>query len=216
MPIGPDLITVEELKLAKGESSADTEHDEKYQQAIRNASTAVRRFADRAFGMPYTEGDRIYNYDESGYLDTDDAGEVIKVTFILGTLETELQRTYWRAEPQEGPPYNYLYIPRWAGIYSPQMGFRYNLDRISQERGWPGLNPQVKVRAKWGWPEVPDDVRQATIWTAAKFAEKPDQMISESIANYSYTSQVRGNAGPPPAIPAPAQDVLAAYVRFQI
>lgn len=210
-----DLITLEELKNALGDSEVDELLDKKLEKAISAASTAVRRFADRSFGLPLVKGSRIYEYDSSGFVDIDDAGAVQNIVFIFGTLETIVTPFYWRAEPQEGPPYTYLRVPHWAGVYSPEMGFRYNLDVISRERGWPGLIPQIKVEADWGWPEVPEDVRQAAIWTAAKFAEKPDQLVSESIEHYSYTSQARVG-GPLPAIPSPAQDLLAAYVRFQI
>lgn len=210
-----DLITLEELKVAMGMDLSETDQDQKLTKAIAAASTAVRRFADRSFGLPLTEGVRTYEYDSSGYLDIDDAGEIISVVFNLVSFKFPITTFYWRAEPQEGPPYTYLKIPHWAGVYSPEMGFTRNFDVIAKERGWPGLPPTVEVTAKWGWPEVPDDVRQAAIWTAAKFQEKPDQLVSESIANYSYLSQTR-TGGPAPAIPSQAQDLLAAYVRFQI
>jgi hypothetical protein len=212
-----DLITLEELKIALGASLTEVDDlkDKKLAKAISAASVAVRRFADRSFGLPLVAGSRIYEYDSSGFVDIDDAGEVSSVVFIFGGLEMPITNFYWRPEPQEGPPYTYLAIPHWAGVYSPQMGFTKNLDVIAKDRGWPGLIPTVKVFGKFGWPEVPDDVRQATIWTAAKFQEKPDQLVAESIANYSYLSQNRGS-GPPPAIPPDAQDILAAYVRFQV
>lgn len=210
-----DLITLEELKIALGYSETEALRDAKLEKAISAASNAVRRFADRSFGLPLVKATRTYEYDSSGFLDIDDAGVVISVNFVFGGLETPITTFYWRAEPQEGPPYTYLRIPHWAGVYSPEMGFTYNLDVIARDKGWPGLIPQVKVEAEWGWPEVPEDVRQATIWTAAKFAEKPDQLVSETIEHYSYTSQAR-TGGPLPAVPSPAQDLLAAYVRFQI
>lgn len=213
-----DLITLDELKYALSDDidEATPELDQRLRKAISGASEAVRKFADRSFGEPNVVATRIYDYDYSGYLDIDDAWEVQTVEFVMRSLGFPLTNEYWRAEPVAGPPYEYIIVPKWAGIYSPQMGFRRNLDRISKEANWVGVGPQVKITAKWGWPEVPQDVRQAVIWTAANFAEKPDQMVGESIANYSYTSQSRASQGPPPAIPSKAQDILAPYVRFQI
>lgn len=213
-----DLISLDELKYSLGDSvsEATPDLDAKLHKSISAASDAIRKFTDRSFGVSIAKGVRIYDFDTSGYLDIDDAWLVEKVDFTIRTFTFPVPTEYWRSEPVEGPPYEYLVIPKWAGVYSPQMGFTYNLDRISQEHGWPGLMPQVKVEAEWGWPEVPEDVRQAAILTAATMAEKPDQMVSESIAQYSYTSQNRATAGPPPAIPSKAQDLLAPYVRFLI
>lgn len=211
------LITLEELKFAMNIAAGEVDalRDARLQQAIRDASAAVRRFADRAFGKPVSAETRIYEWDHSGYLDIDDAMSVTAVVFTFGGFEFTIEPFYWRPEPQEGPPYTYLTIPHWAGIYDPQMGFEKNLDVISKDRGWPGLIPTIKVTASWGWPTIPDDVKRATIWTAAAMSEKPENYVSQSIAGYSYTTSNR-TSGLPTAIPAMAQDILAAYVRFQI
>jgi hypothetical protein len=212
-----NLINLEELKFAMNIAAGEVDalRDARLQQAIRDASAAVRRFADRAFGKPEVPGTRIYEWDASGYLDIDDCMSVTSVVFTFGGFEFPIEPFYWRPEPQEGPPYIYLTIPHWAGVYSPEMGFERNLDVISKDRGWPGLIPTVKVTASWGWPEVPADVRRATIWTAAAMSEKPENYVSESIAGYSYSTSNR-TSGLPTAIPAQAQDILSAYVRFQI
>lgn len=215
----PDLITLEDLKISMRIPDTDTDRDAQLSKAITLASASIRSFTDRSFGAPIKKGVKIYEYDSSGFLDIDDAMAIENVEFVFGGLKTPITNFYWRAEPQAGPPYSYIVIPVWAGIYSPQMGFKYNLDVISRDRGWPGLIPVVEVTAKFGWPEVPDDVEQAAIWTAARFSEKPDALISESIANYSYTTQLRGGGGfggPLGAIPSEAQDILASYIRFLV
>jgi hypothetical protein len=222
MPVAENnLITLNEFKIAMGipETEENILQDEKYNQAITAASIAVRNFADRAFGLPEKQKTNIYEYDSSGFVDIDDCMAVEEVVFTFGGFKTPIEQFYWRPEPQAGPPYTYLSVPHWAGIYSPEMGFTYNLDVIAKDRGWPGLIPLIEVKGKYGWPNPPGDVKQAAIWTAAKFQEKPDQLVSESIANYSYTAQLRGGGGfggPPPAIPSDAQDILIAYTRFQI
>jgi hypothetical protein len=223
MAVG-DLITLEELKRAyyyPASLTEDKRRDENLSASITTASQAIRKFADRSFGMGTETKTMAYEYDSSGFIDINDAWKVLKVEFVFGGLHTKIEEFYWRAEPQEGPPYYYLTIPHWAGIYSPQMGFRYNLDVIARDRGWPGLIPLVEVEAEFGWPEVPVDVKQAAIYTAAKFAEKPGQFVSERIQDYAYTTQLRGtpaepNTGTVTALPQEAQDLLAPYVRFQI
>lgn len=220
-----DLITLEEFKIAMGNSTseADDARDKKYSKAISAASDAIRQYTDRAFGAPVEPGTRVYEFDDSGYLDIDDCMKVNTVAIKVSTFEQPLETEYWRPEPQAGPPYTYLLIPKWHGIYSPEMGFKKNLDRISKERGFPGLLPTVIVNADWGWATVPEAVRQAAIWTTAKFQEKPDQLVSESIANYSYTTQIRGGGSgqpggstQPTALPIDAQEALEPYIRVLI
>lgn len=213
-----DLITLEQLKIAEGIQAGDTDEarDKRYEQAIKGASAAIRKYADRAFGIEAKAGTRTYEYDGSGYVDIDDAMTVTEVTFIFGTLETPLSSFYWRPEPQEGPPYSYLTIPHWAGIYSPEMGFTYNLDVISKDRGWPGLIPLVKVVGEFGWPEVPSDVQQACIITAGALSEKPTAHASERIASYSWAQSIRGDLTDVTAIPARAMDLLEPYIRMKI
>jgi hypothetical protein len=212
-----NLISLAQLKASMGIAAGEVDivRDEKLEQAIAFASVAIRSYSDRAFGTPAVKGTRIYEYDSSGYLDIDDAMSVESLAFIFGSFETPIETVYWRAEPQEGPPYSYLTVPHWAGSIDPEMGFRYNLDVVSKDKGWPGLIPTIKVNGEFGWPDVPADVQQAAIWTAAAMAEKPDQMVSESIAGYSYTSSNRTSSAVT-AIPSRAKDLLAAYERFQV
>lgn len=221
------LITLEQVKIAKGVTDNDAARDARYEQAIEFASTAVRKYADRLFGIPLVKETRSWEYDSSGYLDIDDAATVEGVVFVFGGLRMPITTFYWRAEPQGGPVYSYLNIPHWAGIYSPEMGFTYNLDVISKDRGWPGLIPLIEVTATWGWPTVPLDVQQATILTALEFADIPDNFVSENISgsSYSYQTAIRVGSGSPgggandllpSAIPGRAQDLLAPYVRFLI
>lgn len=212
-----NLISLEQLRVAHGvpKSTSDPELDAKYEQAIRGASAAIRSYTDRAFGVPTKTSTKLYEYDSSGFIDIDDAMEVKTVAFRFGALTLPLDEFYWRPEPQAGPPYEYMTIPHWAGIYSPQMGFRYNLDVISKERGWPGLIPLIAIEAVWGWPEIPADVEEAAILTAAAFALKPDAFVGESIENYSYTMGTRSSMKAE-AIPDRARDLLNTFVRFQI
>lgn len=212
-PEGTNLITLEELKIANGETG--TVNDQNYTRAIESVSEAIRKYTDRSFGLPLVNEVRIYDYDVSGYIDIDDCTNVDSVEFKLGELVTPVQSYAWRAEPAQGPVHDYLVIPHWAGAYSPEMGFRYNLDVISRERGWPGVPPVVLVKATFGWPQTPADVREAAILVATSFSDDPEENVSESIENYAYSkggSRAFG-AAESVAISGRAKDLLSPYVR---
>ena len=217
------LITLEQLLRAKGqkEESLNPGDVERYEQAIETASEACRTFTDRKFGQKVYTASKQYEYEGNAYLDIDDCQKVEEVVFIFGELRTPITTFYYRALPQDGPPYTYLTIPHWAGIYSPEMGFTKNLDVIVKDHGWPGLIPLVEIKGEWGWgQEIPPDVRQAVILTALDYTDAPEPFISENIQGYSYTTAIRTGPGQndllPTAIPGRAQDLLLPYTRFQI
>lgn len=210
------LITLDELldalDITPGDATEQVQR--KYTQAIAGASAAVSSYADRAFASPVVTEQRTFEYDGSGFLDLDDCSAVTAVTISSYGVDSVLAADEWTAEPFGGPVYTYLVLPAHRGFGSPAMGFTRNLDRIAAERGWLGQT-LVKVDATWGWPTVPDDVKQAVIWTAAEMGDKPGGMRSEAIANYSYS---RDTPGLPevPAIPNRAKDLLAPYVRYKV
>lgn len=213
----PDLITVPELRvsLAIPATDVDDDRDARLAQAIKGASAAVRTYCDRDFGGTPTAAQRQYEWDNSGFVDIDDAVAVTGVTYSIGGFDTLIAANQWRAEPFGYPVFTYIVMPPISGmLFSPAMGFNQNLDVLYKDRGFVGLGPIVKVDGTWGWPATPDDVKQATIWVAAQMAQDPNAYASESIANYSRASLIRGIV--PEAIPERARDLLAPYVRMQV
>lgn len=210
------LVQLGEFAAAMGTASGDLDAltQQRYEQAIAGASAAVSHYADRAFASPVVTEQRTFEYDGSGFLDVDDCSSITAITFSYSGVDSVLDPLEWTAEPWGGPVYTYVILPENVGALSPAMGFTRNLDVIYRERGWRG-NAFVKVDATWGWPEVPEDVKQAVILTAAEMSDKPGGMRSEAIAGYSYT---RDTPGLPevPAIPERAKDLLAPYLRYKV
>lgn len=217
-PTANNLITLEQVRRAKGLQDDEHASDEKYEDAIAFVSEAIRKYCDRSFGLPLTTGVREYEYDQDGFVDIDDAAVIESVEFKIGTFIAPVQSFAWRAEPIKGPPFDYIAIPHWASSYSPEMGFMYNLDVLSRERRFAYLPPTVLVKGTWGWPEVPLDVQQAAILTVINYADDPDENISESIENYSFSrgGSRQFGAAESVAISGRARDLLAPYVRFLI
>ncbi len=213
-----DLITLDRLLDALNKLQADMEPQEvrKYQASIKSASAAVRAYTQRDFTVntSRTAKVRTFEYDDSGYVDIDDAQTISSVSVIFPysaptyTLRTEM----WQALPYDGPVFDniVLYGPINYGGISPEMGFTWNLDRYEGNFGGPP--PAIEVTAVWGWPEIPEDVQQATIWTSAAFAEDARQVTSESIEGFSRSMNVLA----PTALPLRARDLLDQYKRITV
>lgn len=212
------LVTLTRFKSSLenvNDPSAPDPRDAQYNAAIIAASELVRNYTSFRFDLADEFADpepRDYEYDGSGFLDIDEAWSVVSVsqhgnydqayTWTLSTYE-------WGAYPLNKPVKYWLQLPQnFAGVgMSPEMGFAYNLDTLYykyQER--PNI---VTVTALWGWPEIPEDVQQATIWTATAITETSKPYTSESIEGYSRT---RGAADDGEALPERAKAALAPYL----
>lgn len=201
MPL-PDLITLTDLKVALDRPLSDTTDDDRYEWAISAASAAVRASANRDFNTDTVTEAREWLYDGAAMLQIDDA---ISITEVRISGES-LPEDSWMARPYStGMPYMWLELPPFTPGYSGQMGFTRGLDKWN-----PALTTQrVAVDGTWGWTEVPLDVQQATIWTAALFADNPTPYVSENIEGYSYTRQNPIREG----VPQRARQLLVPYAR---
>jgi hypothetical protein len=211
-----DLITLAEFKTAMGVAAGDVDptRDARYQQSIDQASTAVSTYTDRDFATATVTEQRSFEYDGSGFVDIDDCSNITAVTYSISGYDTLIPTFEWRGEPYGGAVFTYLVVPNWGPRFSPEMGFTSNIDVLYREGRFTGLGPTVKVDGTWGWTDVPDDVKRAVIWTAVSMADNPEPYISESIADYSHTSEARGLTED--AIPGRAKDLLAPYMRMKV
>jgi len=202
-----DLITRQQLI-----DAGITGSNAKLDQAITNASYAIRAYTERHFAEAGSTSTRTFLYDGSGFLTIDDASSVTVVKLDNQTLTQNLD---WLAMPDRG-----IYTPDVQGVYewlelpsyreeSPQMGFMYNLDTLWWRYK---RHHTVDVTGTWGWATVPGDVQQAAIWTAAYFAETPKPYISQTISDYSVTTM---QDAPNDAIPERAKALLNPYRRVK-
>lgn len=206
------IISLDDLKTALGIPLSNTTRDDQLNAAVNAASTAVLNYTDRDFGLGTATEQRTYEYDGSGVLDIDDCTAVTAVTLSYNGADTVLPPDQWNQQPYGSGIITHILLPmgRYGG--SPDMGFTRNLDVYARE-GYTSLTPTLaKVDATFGWPQVPNDVKQAAIWIAAAMAEDVRPFISETIEGYSRT------VGPAPrqAIPSRALDLLVPYQRFNV
>lgn len=213
-----DLITLEQLLDFENKVLADLEPQEvrKFTSAISAASAAVRAYTDRDFTLNASgvATSRTFEYDDSGYIDIDDAQAVTTVAIIFpyNAPTMTLNGNQFQALPFDGPVKDniIIYYPDFARGMSREMGFTWNLDTYDGPMGGPP--PVVDVTAVWGWAEIPEDVQMATIWIASAFSEDDRSITSENIDSFgrSYST------APPSAIPLRARDLLDQYRRIVV
>lgn len=200
-----DIITTAEYAAATGSSATDP----RLPSLITNASAVIKTYTGRNIGDPAVTGTRTYEYDGSGFVEIDDAGAITAVS-IDGSALTIGRDVL--LEPYAGPVYTWLELYRIGRrSVSPEMGFTYNLDQL-----WPFVEqrPIVSVTGTFGWPTIPDDIKQAAIWTVQSwYDENEGDLSSEGIESYSRSWAIPGAVAERRAIPNRALDILAPYRR---
>lgn len=221
-----DLITLQEYRDATGYQSVDATFDTQITAAIRYASAAVRNFTERDLGVANVTEARTFDYDGSGYCDIDDCTTITAVTLVVtGAVDQLLDPIMYRAMPalrDDSPVFYYLYMPgvTYYGA-SPLMGFTRNIDVLWGEGRWATQPPMVMVNATWGWPIVPDDVKQAVIWAVEDWkgttASSAGPLTAHSIESFSETFGSRtGQTAVAGALPQRSLDLLAHYAKIHV
>jgi len=147
----------------------DSVEDTLLEQIVESASRSIDRIANRRFYLDATASARTYRPIGNLRVITDDIGSTSGLILktdpnSTGTyLTTFTLNTDYIAEPTnalaKGRPVNYLTI---VGSTALSLPVNY----------W----PQVQVTAKWGWPEVPDDIEQATYILSADLYKRKDSI----------------------------------------
>lgn len=221
-----DLITLNEFKTAAGIALTNTLHDAEYTWMIPVASRMVSQYAGRDFGAPNVTEQRPFEYDGSGYLDIDDAQSISAVAMAVpGGSDLPLDSTYqWFPLPNkrdDSPVYYYISLPNFIGSsgFSSEMGFTRNLDVWVNDYGRPRIPTILKVTGVWGWPTIPEDVKQAVVWTIEGWHSRgeDEDLTAEAISGYSRSWGQRGAGSTPAlAIPSRARDVLSNYEKISV
>lgn len=213
-----DLITLDRLLDALDKVPGDMELYEidKFTAAITSASVAIRNFTDREFVLNTNAAvtTREVEWDDSGYVDIPDAQGITSVTakFNWGAPPVTLRPEQWRLMPFDSIVKDTLIVNGPIYGMSPAMGFTWNLDRFSAEHGVAEFPPILEVTGVFGWPEIPADVEQATIWTASAFAEEEKSVAAENISSFGRTYTTTQAA----AIPLRARELLDQYKRITV
>ncbi|CAB4183079.1 gp6 domain containing protein [uncultured Caudovirales phage] len=205
-----EIITLNQLKDSLGVPYSDTTKDLKLEQAISSATSAIRTYLDRDFGTSIITEEREFVYDGSGILEMDDCA-LNSITSVK-IADRQVSTREFLAQPTRRSPVHYWMVLAPSYGISPAMGFTWNLDTYYLYANPITYTLRVKVTADWGWPQIPDDIQQAAIYTAAAMAESPKPYVSQQYQSYSVQL-------PNPmtdAIPARAVALLAPYQRIRL
>ena len=153
-----DYVTLDEFKDLLDEPGTD--RDAALTRVLSGAERAVERHCGRVFTVAADTSQRVFRPRDNvvrerdgDRLLVDDIGSLTGLAVETGTqvtswvpIDTQFVETYPTTAPTDGHPVTSL-------LY---LG-----------RAWPLIGGQrVRVTARWGWPAVPDDVKQAVLLQA--------------------------------------------------
>lgn len=196
-----DYATLNQLKSAL--RITDTVDDTLLETALDSASRWVDGWCDRTFaaaGTAVTFRDYVPT-ETFGIVQIDDCVEVTEVRVdddLDQTFSKTLRSIDWAAEP----------------VNSVTSGLTLPFTRLrSYEDGyWPVWRgqPTVRVYARYGWPAIPDPVREATILQASRLFTRLDAPLG--VAGFGDMGAMRVSRFVDPDV----EMLLAPYRRIRI
>lgn len=192
-----NYTTLPLLKQALGMGAADTSRDDLLNLALGAASRSVDNYTGRRFDLAATATARTYDTAgrllDNGLLLVDDIGDTTGLV-----VETGYGSTWTTVTPAD-----VTYSP----VNAASIGWPYT--GIVRAASWPGYPSFVRVTAKWGWPEVPDEVEQATLLQAARLFKRKDS--PEGILGSSEWGALRVSRMDPDVASLLARYVVVAF-----
>lgn len=162
---GRDYTTLAELKASLSIPTTDSADDDALERAIRAASRAVDKHCKRRFWQATAATARSYDADAWDFLYVDDISTLTGLIVATDDNDDGTAETTWTITTDfVAKPSNNLADDRPV----------YRLEAVGNRRFPRGRHPGVQVTARWGWPVVPDEVRDATLLKAAKLFRRKD------------------------------------------
>lgn len=153
-------ITLNELKTALNIGTADTVDDDALTAAMSAAAGAVTAYCDRYFGQTGTIGTpvaRMYHPDD----------RVVYTDDLVSFSAVE----YADADAQDWTSIGTAVVtPLPPNAATLEPAHPYTALRAQSTAGWPDDDGWVRITGVWGWPEVPSQIKQATLLQAVRLA----------------------------------------------
>jgi hypothetical protein len=143
--------------------SADTSRDDLLDTALAAASRGIDRSTGRRFHLDVTASARTFN--PSGRVVRDEGGA--RLLIDDAGAEPEL------VEVGSGGSYT-AFADYETGPDNALAKGRPITSLLTPSAYWGGGSTRVRVTARWGWPAVPDEIKQATLIQAARLFKRKD------------------------------------------
>lgn len=205
------LCSLADVKTYNGIATLDVEHDDLLTRLINAASEAITAFAGREFVGPVATqrffDDEVIRRNRSYYV----GPETIHLGYLshdheiyLGDLRSV---TSYSVLDRDGNVVGSL-LPAQVTLYprNPKPGHPYTSLRLRQ-MPW-GNDYTLAVTGSWGWPSVPQDVRQTAVVTASIWFARDIQNFSQTFNNETERLEM------PRSLPPQVVDALRHYVRL--
>ena len=191
-----DYITVDQLREVLRINPANNVPDETLAMAISSASAQIDQFCDDKFWLDDEPTQRLFKPTSPQVIWTPSFASTEDTVIELdidndGVFERTLDASEWQPAPVDrrpGWPYkrvetlDSVYLP---GVWPPfwqyaagPYGEVYNVEGYPQSR-----RARIRITARWGWPEVPWQVRQACQILAIAQYKSKDLIMGQAAAS---------------------------------
>lgn len=211
-----DYITVEYLRAALRLGEANTKFDYQLGVAISSASRQIDEHCHERFWLDDAPTPRLFEAHDPYRLMTPPYATTTGLVVEIDRDGDGTYETTWAAgvdfyaqpyDPEPGFPYRGIKVVRAALPTLTPYGVDYP---YTSAAGYgPGAwtdRPRVRITARWGWPEVPDQVVQATAILATDHYKSKD--VTDGQAGPQGLST--GRFGSHPALKSPGFNAQAA------
>lgn len=191
MALGDAYATSSDLEERLGTSDTGT-----YDAILDTASRAVESFTRRQFNQVTEATARRFRPVDPQRLPVDDF-------HTTDDLAIEVDGVVWDVDAVDPRP--------WDGVVNGVPGWPF-LDLFTVNRSWPSFRRRavVSVTAQWGWPAVPEGIRQATLDVAAVMVSETggatgpvrSMAIDGYSVSYSSSSMTSAASVPPEMVNA--------------
>jgi hypothetical protein len=166
MAITNGYCTQNELKAFNGIPVSDTADDDLLDDAINAASRQIDSFCGRIFYADSVASARKYFTDDLYRLRVDDISTTTDLVVKYdddddGTYETTVSSDQYQLLPINGVVGGILNSPYYVVELISDGNNEWPMDYSSNR-------PRAEITAKWGFPSVPEPIRQATLMLASE------------------------------------------------
>jgi hypothetical protein len=186
MAITNGYCTLADLKAALRIGTADTQDDAMLENCITASSRFIDGYANRMFWQAGSATARVFTARDSYFCFCDDFSTT--TGFVLQT-DTDGDGTFdttWASTDVQLEPLNQILDGQTWAYYRLRAVGNYLFPTLEANFGEAAM---VQVTARWGWPSVPEPVKQACILQSARVYKRYDSPLG--VAGFGDLGAIR-------------------------